>query len=313
MTDTPIQSVTKFQTDAMIFDNFLTDDANTEVDFSPAQDGSDLRPSLEMILANLGLHPAVKGWVDAAQTGVLPAHTYNNGAGGVGATMTADANGAFPAASIDGVAPVVAMRVWISGLWFGAQSGIYVVTQVGDAGTPWILTRDTDADSAAELGFLFAFVTGGATQEGLMYLIATSAAALVVGTTGLTTLVAPLPPNVAVETARAETAEAAIENGLRSCEIIQSADFTLDGTADFWPVDTSGAAVTVTVPAGAGFANQEWTIKKTTAANTITLQFQAGELLDGANTFVLTNHWAAVTFRNKRGSTTWYVKSLYLT
>jgi hypothetical protein len=308
MTNTPLQDIQEFQTNATIFNNFLSADANTQVDFSEAQDGSDMEPSLAMLLANLGLHPAAKGWVAAAQTSGLPAHTYDNGASGVGATMTANANGAFPAASIDGVAPVVAMRVWISGLWFGAQSGIYVVTQVGDAGTPWILTRDTDADSAAELGFLFAFVTGGATQEGLMYLIATSAAALVVGTTGLTTLVAPLPPNVAVETARAEAAEAALQNGLTSAVIHRTADFDLDGTSFLWPVDASAGAVAANVPAGAGFPNQEWEVKKTDGSvNAVTVTMAAGETIDGAATFVLAARYNAVRFMNQRGTTTWYI------
>jgi len=45
-----------------------------------------------------------KAPVEAATTAALPAATYNNGTGGVGATLTATANGALPA--IDGVTPV---------------------------------------------------------------------------------------------------------------------------------------------------------------------------------------------------------------
>lgn len=315
---TPIQDITTFQTNAAIFNSFLTDDANTEVDFSQAQDGSDMRPSLAMLLANMGTHPAAGGWCDAAQVENLPAYTYANGASGVDATITANANGALSAAVIDGVAPLANMRVWLSiGAGAHIAAGIYVLTQVGDAGTPFIFTRATDADSAEELGFLFAAITGGNTQAGLVFLISNNGADIVVGTTALATLVLPAPPGVAaavaVETARAEAAEQALQNGLRSCENSSNANFTLDATADFWPVNAGGGAIVATVPAGAGFANQEWTVKKTDGSgNAVTLQLQAGETLDGANTFVLHNQYAAVTFRNKRGSTSWFIKSLYL-
>jgi hypothetical protein len=309
---TPLQDITTFQTDATIFDNFLSADANTQVDFSQAQDGSDMRPSLAMLLANMGLRPAANGACAAATTGALPACTYNNGASGVGATLTANANGAFPSGNMDGVVAALNQRLLVhgSGIWAGA----YVFTAIGDGTHPWILTRDTDSDSAEELGYELVFVTGGATFAGSAWLQPLSGADIVVGTTPIPFMQLPLGTTVSAEQARAEAAELAIENGLRSCENAQAANFTLDGTADFWPVNANAGAIVASVPAGAGFANQEWTVKKTdNSGNTVTLQLQVGEALDGANTFVLHNQNAAVTFRNKRGSTTWFVKSLYLT
>lgn len=84
---------------------------------------------------------------DAARvgtTGALPAATYDNGASGVGATLTADANGAFP--SIDGVAISLNDRVLLKDQTNAIENGIYELTQAGDAGNPWILTRTEDAN-----------------------------------------------------------------------------------------------------------------------------------------------------------------------
>lgn len=82
--------------------------------------------------------------VRVATTGALPAATYANGASGVGATLTADANGALP--SQDGVGLSVGDRLLVKNQADALQNGIYVVTQLGDAGTPWILTRSEDAN-----------------------------------------------------------------------------------------------------------------------------------------------------------------------
>lgn len=80
-----------------------------------------------------------------ATTTALAANTYNNGSSGVGATLTANANGAL---SIDGVAVATSNRVLIKNEVTQANNGVYTVTQTGSAGTPYILTRATDFDSA---------------------------------------------------------------------------------------------------------------------------------------------------------------------
>ena len=82
--------------------------------------------------------------VDLATTAALPANTYNNGVSGVGATLTGNANGAL---SVDSTLTVVANRILVKNEVAGANNGVYVVTQVGSAGTPYILTRSTDMDS----------------------------------------------------------------------------------------------------------------------------------------------------------------------
>ena len=94
----------------------------------------------DAIASGIHFHEAV----DLATTAALPANTYNNGTSGVGATLTATANGAL---SVDSTLTVVANRILVKNQANGAHNGVYVVTQVGSAGAPYILTRSTDFDS----------------------------------------------------------------------------------------------------------------------------------------------------------------------
>ncbi len=95
----------------------------------------------DTIASGINFHQAVR----LATTAALAANTYNNGASGVGATLTANANGAL---SVDGVAAVAANRILVKDEVTQANNGVYTVTQVGDGSTPYILTRATDFDSA---------------------------------------------------------------------------------------------------------------------------------------------------------------------
>lgn len=125
----------------------------------------------------------------ASTTAALPANAYANGTLGVGATLTASANGVFP--DQDGVTIPLNGRLLVRNEATGANNGVYVLTQVGSASTPWILTRATDYDTAAELtvvaGALFAvsvFVSGGATHSQKQFYL--SATVTTVGTTAVT-------------------------------------------------------------------------------------------------------------------------------
>ena len=126
----------------------------------------------DSIASGINFHQAVR----LATVAALPAYTYNNGTGGVGATITANANGAL---SIDGVAVVAGNRVLIKDEVGAAQAnhGVYVVTDTGSSGgpgpgpggsNPFILTRATDFDSTGtgvdqiDAGDFF-LVTAGAT------------------------------------------------------------------------------------------------------------------------------------------------------
>jgi hypothetical protein len=95
----------------------------------------------DAIASGINFHQACQ----LATTTALAANTYNNGASGVGATLTANANGAL---SVDGVAVATSNRILVKNEATQANNGVYVVTQTGSAGTPYILTRAADFDTA---------------------------------------------------------------------------------------------------------------------------------------------------------------------
>jgi hypothetical protein len=76
-----------------------------------------------------------------ATTAALASCTYNNGTAGVGATLTATANGAL---TVDSVAVTVGQRILVKNQVAGLQNGVYDVTQTGSGAAPFILTRATD-------------------------------------------------------------------------------------------------------------------------------------------------------------------------
>lgn len=131
-----------------------------------------------------------KNTVRAIATTPLPANTYSNGASGVGATLTATSNGALTA--IDGVTLALNDRVAIAGEATASHNGLYALTQLGTGGSPFILTRVTDADTATELasGMFFDTSNEGTTYKNTIWLLATTNP-VVVGTTSLTFLELP--------------------------------------------------------------------------------------------------------------------------
>lgn len=100
----------------------------------------------DAIASGINFHQAV----EYATTAALPAVTYNNGTGGVGATLTANANGALTVDGYTFVSPADnGTRILIKNQANGAQNGVYTLTQAGNSspGAPFILTRATDFDS----------------------------------------------------------------------------------------------------------------------------------------------------------------------
>jgi len=125
----------------------------------------------------------IKGSCVAATTGALPAVTYDNGTSGVGATLTADANGAL--AAIDGVTLVADERVLVQNQAAALQNGIYVVTTVGDGSNPFVLTRATDFDQGSPSGEIpggFTFIEEGSTNADAGF-VCTTNAPVTMGTT----------------------------------------------------------------------------------------------------------------------------------
>jgi hypothetical protein len=105
--------------------------------------------------------------VELATTANLDA-TYDNGTLGVGGTLTANTNGAFP--EIDGVT-LTSITIGQNGVLVknqtnAAQNGRYNLTQVGDGSTPWILTRCGLCDEAEEIPGAYVFVKAGTLYAG---------------------------------------------------------------------------------------------------------------------------------------------------
>lgn len=120
--------------------------------------------------------------VKYATAAALAANTYNNGTSGVGATLTATGNGAI---SVDATTPSVNDRILVKNEATQANNGIYTVTQVGDAGNPYILTRATDFDQSAEIIEGDAvFVTAGSSNSATSWFQQT-AGTITVGTTAI--------------------------------------------------------------------------------------------------------------------------------
>lgn len=155
-----------------------------------------------------------KNYVDSAINGLtaqLPCNyattvaltaTYANGTLGVGATLTASSNGAL---SIDGSSPSATQRILVKNQASTFQNGAYVVTQVGTAGTPFILTRATDYDQSAEMaagdGF---YILSGSSNANTTW-VQQTAAPITVGATAITflqfatpTVKQPYTPNTAL-------------------------------------------------------------------------------------------------------------------
>lgn len=123
---------------------------DTDATFTNASDGTASSSlAIKTYVDNVASGRDFKESCRAATTAALAANTYDNGTAGVGATLTANANGAL--AAVDGVTLVLNDRLLVQDEATAANNGIYVVTQVGTAGTPYILTRATDANSATNI------------------------------------------------------------------------------------------------------------------------------------------------------------------
>lgn len=124
--------------------------------------------------------------VQAATTASLP--TYTKTGTGVGATLTATSNGAFP--SIDGQSLTASASEATSSLFLlnnpaaAADGGVYSLAQQGDGSNPWIAVRYTGLDSASEIKGSKVRVLAGVLHAGAEYTYVASAA-ITMGTTGL--------------------------------------------------------------------------------------------------------------------------------
>jgi hypothetical protein len=137
---------------------------------------------VDSIAAGLTFHAAC----NLATTTALPTVTYSNGTAGVGATLTASANGAL---TVDSVAATVGNRILVKDQASALQNGVYTVTTVGDGSTPFLLTRATDMNTSGSgynqinAGNYF-LITAGTVNTNTSW-VQTTALPITVGTTSL--------------------------------------------------------------------------------------------------------------------------------
>jgi hypothetical protein len=122
---------------------------------------------------------ATKAYVDATAQGLdtkasvrvatdaaLPAYTRTAN------VITATSFGAL--AAVDGVTLVLNDRLLLKDGAAGADNGLWYVSQVGTGGTPYTLTRTTDADSSAKVtAGLYAFSTEGTNNADIGWVLTT--------------------------------------------------------------------------------------------------------------------------------------------
>ena len=108
---------------------------------------------------------------------------------GVGATLTANVNGA---ANIDGVLVTSSQRVLIYAQTNAAQNGVYTVTDTGNVSAPWQFTRSSDTNTyqptsinGLDAGDYF-FVQAGDTGAGESYVLTAPVGELILGYDNLT-------------------------------------------------------------------------------------------------------------------------------
>lgn len=122
---------------------------------------------------------------DLGTVSALPANTYNNGAAGVGATLTGNVFGAL---SVDGTLSVVGYRILVKDEVTTPHNGIYDVVTVGNGGAAYVLRRSTDFDGSGDVidtGDTVLVTAAGATLDFTTWTV-NSATVTTVGTDPIT-------------------------------------------------------------------------------------------------------------------------------
>jgi hypothetical protein len=119
------------------------------------------------------LHAATKQYVDNTASGVVAKPqvlgatnsnidaTYNNGTAGVGATLTRNTNGVFPADAGGASGWAVGKGILVRSQTNKAQNGRYFISDMGSVSTPYVLTRCSYCDEASEIPGAYIFVQDG--------------------------------------------------------------------------------------------------------------------------------------------------------
>jgi hypothetical protein len=119
------------------------------------------------------LHAATKQYVDNTAAGVVAKPqvlgattaninaTYDNGTDGVGATLTYNSNGVFPAEAAGATGWAVGKGILVKNQTNKAENGRYFISNMGSVSTPYVLTRCGYCDEADEIPGAYIFVQDG--------------------------------------------------------------------------------------------------------------------------------------------------------
>ena len=130
----------------------------------PADPASALQAATKQYVDNTASGIVAKPQVLGATTANIDA-TYSNGTAGVGATLTHNTNGAFPAEAGGASGWAVGKGILVKNQTNKAQNGRYYISDMGSASTPYVLTRCGYCDEANEIPGAYIFVQDG-TSEG---------------------------------------------------------------------------------------------------------------------------------------------------
>ncbi len=138
------------------------------------------------VLAHAGVavvtsyNPTLMPTAVTATVAVLAACTYDNGTSGVGAKLTANANGAL---TVDTRSVITNDVILVKTQADAKQNGLYVVTAPGTAGTPFVLTRHAAMNSANQFESALIFISRlSTTNPGALYKSEPNAFPYTVGT-----------------------------------------------------------------------------------------------------------------------------------
>jgi len=119
------------------------------------------------------LHAATKQYVDNTASGIVAKPqvlgattanidaTYNNGTLGVGATLTHNTNGVFPAEAGGATGWAVGKGILVKNQTNKAHNGRYFISNMGSESTPYVLTRCSFCDEASEIPGAYIYVQAG--------------------------------------------------------------------------------------------------------------------------------------------------------
>lgn len=244
--------------------------------------------------------------VYAASTTNLNA-SYNNGAAGVGATLTN--SGALAAFSLDGTSPPLNSRILIKDQTSNLENGVYLLTVVGSGAIAWVLTRDVEYDTPSSINATLVPVTNGTANANTSWL--QSATVVTVGVSSIVYTQFTANPNTFLKVANnlsdVATVSTSRDNlGLGTASVVQFAKLGLGVAAsnNLLSVNGSGAIgfPDTAAPVNGLIVNGNVSVGSATATSAFNVgssaQFQVNS--SGA---VVSGSWTATVLTGQYGGT----------